>query len=144
MLGVDVDAVGFEEEEVGAIAGLLIPQAVWISVVGDLFVWALKAIAPILVFVLVVSALSTAKGGLGGRFRTLILRYLLTTILAALLAVCASQLFPITLQLKDLAEAQPSGSIGDLFKGILLSIVTNPVKAIAEANYLSILFWSLL
>lgn len=128
----------------GAIAGLLIPQAVWISVIGDLFVWALKAIAPILVFVLVVSALSTAKGGLGGRFRTLILRYLLTTILAALLAVCASQIFPITLQLKGLADAQPSGSIGDLFKGILLSIVTNPVKAIAEANYLSILFWSLL
>ena len=131
---------------IGVVCGLTLPNAYCISILGKLFVGALKAIAPILVFVLVASALSKSQSNLGSQFKTLIYRYILTTFIAALVAVCASFLFPVTLQLSDVAEVAKTdvGTVGELFEGILLKVFSNPILAICEANYLSILFWALL
>lgn len=131
---------------VGAVLGLFVPKAVFISVLGKLFVGALKAIAPILVFVLVVASVSNMKGRqLSGQFRTLMARYMLTMVIAALVATFASMIFPLKLKLTGVASGDAMNTnIGGLFQNILVSIVQNPVKALAEANYLSILFWALI
>lgn len=129
---------------VGAVLGLFVPEAAFISVLGKLFVGALKAIAPILVFVLIAASVSNVKGRrLSGSFRTLVARYMLTMVVAALVAVFASMIFPLKLKLTDVAGGDVMNSnIGGLFQNILVSIVQNPFKALAEANYLSILFWA--
>ena len=113
---------------------------------GDLFVGALKAMAPVLVAVLVTSSVSTARAGLGSRFRTVISLYLLTTLMAAVVAVIGSFLFPVQIALADVSSAAGSapGALGDVFRNIVSQIMTNPITAIANANYLSILFWAVL
>ena len=87
----------------GAVLGLTVPDARGISILGTVFVGALKAIAPVLVAVLVASALSRAHSHMGARFRTVILLYLLTTALAAVVAVAASFLFPVEIRLQGVA-----------------------------------------
>lgn len=131
---------------IGAVLGLFVPKAVFISVLGKLFVGALKAIAPILVFVLVAASVSNVKGRkLSGRFRTLVARYVLTMVVAALVAVAASMAFPLKLKLTEVTGGDVVNSnIGGLFQQILVSIVQNPIKSLTEANYLSILFWALM
>lgn len=131
---------------IGAVFGLFVPKAVFISVLGKLFVGALKAIAPILVFVLVAASVSNVKGRkLSGRFRTLVARYVLTMVVAALVAVAASMAFPLKLKLTEVTGGDVVNSnIGGLFQQILVSIVQNPIKSLTEANYLSILFWALM
>ena len=131
---------------VGAVLGLFVPEAAFISVLGKLFVGALKAIAPILVFVLIAASVSNVKGRrLSGSFRTLVARYMLTMVIAALVATFASMIFPLKLKLTGVASGDAvNTNIGGLFQNILVSIVQNPVKALAEANYLSILFWALI
>lgn len=129
---------------IGVILGLTLPQATAISILGDLFVGALKAIAPVLVFVLVVSSLAQANTGIGKKFRTVIILYMVSTFLAAVIAVFASFAFPVTLKLTDAVnEAAPSG-IWDVLKGLLTNIVSNPIDAIMQANYISILAWSVI
>ena len=131
---------------VGSVLALLMPGVAAITLLGDLFVGALKAMAPILVAVLVVSSVATARAGLGKRFRTVISFYLLTTLLAAITAVVASFLFPANIALADASGTISSapGALGDVFRNIVREIMSNPVTAITKANYLSILFWSLL
>lgn len=131
---------------VGVILGLVVPQVRAFSILGDLFVGALKAIAPILVFVLVLSALANASGSVGKRFRTVIFLYLLTTLLAAFVAVIASFLFPVTIRLTGVeaaAETAPSG-IGEVLSNLLINMVINPVQSLASANYVGILFWAVI
>lgn len=127
----------------GAILGLLVPQATGISILGDLFVNALKAVAPVLVLVLVISALAHAKAGKGGNMRVVIILYLLGTFLAALVAVIASFLFPVTLTLGEAAgdAAAPSGIV-EVLKTLLMNIVANPIGAISSGNYIGILAWA--
>ena len=97
---------------IGAILGLTLPQLTGLSILGTLFVGALKAIAPVLVFVLVVSALTQARSGIGRQFRTVVVLYLLNTFLAAVMAVVFAFLFPVTLRLTDAADqAAPGGVI---------------------------------
>lgn len=131
---------------IGASLALLIPGITSISILGDLFVGALKGIAPILVFILVTSSVSKAGSGLGGRFKTVISLYLASTLLAAILAVFAARIFPVEIVLNDMTAASNGspGSLGDVFKTILKDITINPVTALASANYLSILFWSVI
>ena len=83
----------------GAMFGLLTPQATFLTILGDLFVGALKGIAPLLVFVLVISSLANASGGIGKRFTTVIVLYLGSTLIAAVIAVFTSFLFPLTIKL---------------------------------------------
>ena len=128
---------------IGVVIALVFPQATVIGIFGDIFVGALKAIAPILVFILVMSALAQANGGVGKKFRTVIILYMVSTLLAAVVAVVASFLFPITLQLTDAVnQAAPSG-IGEVLRSLLNNIVSNPVAALMNANYIGILTWAL-
>ena len=129
---------------IGAILGLLVPEWTPISILGQVFVSALKAIAPILVAVLVAASIAKAGGGLGPRFRTVVSRYLLSTFIAALCAVVCSFLFPVTLQLKDVAEGAAPSALTDVFTNLLTNLVTNPVLSVSSANYIGILFWAVL
>lgn len=129
---------------IGVILALVCPQATAISVLGDLFVGALKGIAPILVFVLVVSSLANAKGGVKHQFRTVIFLYMLSTFLAAVVAVFVSFAFPVTLKLTDTVSDTAPQSIFEVLSALLNKVVANPVAALTDANYIGILFWSLL
>lgn len=130
---------------IGLVLAMLVPEATWISLFGTLFVGALKAIAPVLVFVLVASSLAQSRERLGSQFTTIIVLYLISTFLAAVVAVLASTLFPVTLeQLGSAADSTAPSSIGDVFKTLLSNVVANPVDALANGNYLGILFWAVI
>ncbi len=130
---------------IGAVLGFTVPRQTWIGVPGELFVGALKAIAPILVFVLVATSLANSKGGNMQKFRTVIVLYLLSTLCAAIISVFSSFLFPITMPLANLdaadAAAAPQG-MSEVVLNLLKSIIANPVAALANANYIGILFWA--
>ena len=130
---------------IGAILGLMVPKVTVIAILGSVFVGALKAIAPILVFVLVLSALANANVGIGSRFRTVIFLYMLSTLLAAIVAVAGSFLFPVTIRL-DVAAATntPPGGLGEVLSNLITNMVANPVNALANANYIGILFWAII
>ena len=127
----------------GVILGMLVPRAEGFSMMGDLFVGALKAIAPVLVAVLVISSLCQGAAKFDRRFAMVIFLYLLSTFLAAVLAVGASFLFPQTIQLavEPVEQAAPGGVL-DIVKVQLLRMIENPFMAIATGNYISILVWS--
>ena len=129
---------------VGTALALTVPGYSGISMLGDLFVGALKGIAPILVAVLVASSVATARNGLGSRFRTVILLYMLTTLMAAVMAVIVSFVFPVNIVLANVqgvSDAAP-GELSDVFRNIVSGVMSNPISAIGNANYLSILFWA--
>ena len=127
----------------GAALGLLVPGASWLTIPGTLFVSALKAVAPVLVFVLVIASLANGNRGFDRRFGFVIAEYLFSTFIAAVVAVAFSYIFPVTMQLTVAAgeTAAPSG-VGEVLGNLLLSIFSNPVDAIANGNYVSILFWA--
>lgn len=129
---------------IGACLGLIVPGWTGISILGTVFVSALKAIAPVLVAVLVAASIAKAGGGLGPRFRVVISRYMLSTFIAALCAVVGSFLFPVTLQLHDVIDRAAPGSLTDVFTNLLTNMVTNPMMSVSQANYIGILFWSVL
>ena len=130
---------------IGAILGFIVPRATWIGVPGQLFVGALKAIAPILVFVLVASSLASSQGRSMEKLRTVIVLYLVSTLCAAIVSVFTSFAFKVTIPLTGLdavdASAAPQG-MSDVVLNLLKSIVVNPVDALANANYIGILFWA--
>lgn len=130
---------------IGAVLGFILPGATWIGELGKLFVDALKAIAPILVFVLVAASLANSKGGSMAKFRTVIILYLLSTLLAAIVSVFSSFMFKVTIPLTGLdavdTSAAPQG-MAAVVTNLLRSVIANPVDAIAGANYIGILFWA--
>lgn len=130
----------------GAMLALVIPGYGGIGMLGTLFVGALKAIAPVLVFVLVVSSVARARAGLGSRFRKVVMLYMMTTLSAAMLAVFASRIFPVTIMFPNVGNVSDSapGGLSEVFMNIVTGVMSNPVKAIMEANYLSILMWAVI
>ncbi|MBR6500403.1 MAG: serine/threonine transporter SstT [Firmicutes bacterium] len=128
---------------IGAILGMTCPSLGLIPIFGNVFVGALKGIAPILVFVLIVSALANAKNVPGKQFRTVIGLYMLTTLLASLLSVVASFLFPVTLILADAAENTAPTGVGEVLGNLITNMVQNPVSSIINANYIGILAWAI-
>ena len=128
---------------IGICLGLWLPGAGFVAIFGELFVGALKAIAPLLVFVLVSSSLANAGKGIGKRFRTVVIFYMLSTFLAAVAAVLFSYAFPVTIPLTEAAESTPPTGLGEVFSSLLNKMVMNPVTAIAEANYVGILTWAI-
>lgn len=130
---------------IGALLGLVAPQATAIGILGDIFVGALKSIAPLLVFFLVISSLSNATNSHGGVIRTVIVLYMFSTFLAAFIAVIASRLFPVEMVLVDAVTdtAAPQGVV-EVLKNLLMNVVSNPVSSIANANYVGILAWAVL
>lgn len=132
---------------IGIIVGIFIPQFKIMGLFGEIFVGALKAIAPILVFVLVISSLANAGTGIGKKFRTVIILYMVSTFLAAVVAVIGTRLFPVALDLDSVEAAADSVSpngIGEVLKNLLLNMVSNPIKALADANYIGILSWAII
>ena len=130
----------------GAILGLTVPGATGISILGDIFVSALKAIAPLLVFFLVISSLCNAGNSHGGVIKTVIILYMFSTVLAAVIAVFASMAFPVKLTLATAAAtdaAAPQG-IAEVLNNLLLNVVANPVSSLVNANYVGILTWAIL
>ena len=129
----------------GTFFGLLTPQATFLTILGDLFVGALKGIAPLLVFVLVISSLANAAGSIGKRFTTVIALYLASTLIASVIAVIASFLFPMTIKLAtgEIGSTPPSGLL-EIFESILGNIVQNPITAIGSANYVGVLAWAVM
>ena len=131
---------------VGIILVLVAPEkASGIIILGDLFVGALKAIAPILVFVLVMAAVLQHKKGQKSNMKLIIFLYLLGTFLAASVAVAGSFLFPVDLILKaGESSIAPPENIAGVLKALFMNLVENPVKALLQGNYIGILFWSAL
>ncbi|MES0883153.1 serine/threonine transporter SstT [Roseibium sp. SCP14] len=134
---------------VGLVFGVLL-AAVWpeagqaAGLLGDFFVDALKAVAPILVLILVCAAITNHKKGSQARMGPVVSLYVLATFSAALLAVAASFMFPVTLQLTGTPEVMNApGGLGEVMRNILLKMVDNPVNAIAQANYIGILAWAI-
>ena len=120
-------------------------QMSFIGVLGSLFVGALKGLAPILVFILIISSIATAKNTLDKKFGTIVALYLGTTLTASILAVCASFIFKVKVTLvgPGLDQVAP-GSIGEVITNLLNNLVQNPISAIIGGNYLGILFWAVL
>lgn len=129
---------------IGALLGLFAPAGIEvITLLGTLFVSALKAVAPILVLFLVISALAQAKAP--GTMKSIIVLYIVGTLCASLVAVAASYLFPLTITLVESTaeQASPTG-IGEVLVTLLMNVASNPVDALLNANYLGILAWAAL
>lgn len=131
---------------IGVALAVTIPEQVQgVSILGSLFVEALKAVAPILVFVLIINAIASHESGKTTNMKTVVILYAISTFSAALIAVLVSYIFPTTLTLKTEAQdiAPPSGIV-EVLKSLLFNAVTNPITAIMEANFLGVLVWALL
>lgn len=128
---------------IGAILGITVPKWTIIGVPGKIFVNALKAIAPILVFVLVASAISKARSGIGSRFKTVIILYLFSTFLSAMVAIIFSTLFPVSIHLSAASTATAPGGLGEVMSDMILMVFSNPIELLSQGQYLGILFWSI-
>ncbi|OAB34028.1 serine/threonine transporter SstT [Paenibacillus glacialis] len=134
---------------VGIIAGIVlalsIPNATGITIFGSLFVSSLKAVAPVLVLLLVMSAISKHKKGHQTNMKTILALYGLSTFLAGLIAVIASFIFPVSLSLvTGVNDLTPPEGIVEVLKTVLFQVVDNPVNALMNANYIGILTWAIL
>jgi len=130
----------------GVVIALISPTAAMaVSILGKLFVGALKAVAPILVLVLVSTAIATKEIGAQTNIKPIIQLYAIGTFLSALLAVIMSFAFPVTLVLSSIPEAglTPPQSIIMVIKGFLVSMVDNPINALAKGNYIGVLTWAI-
>ena len=128
---------------IGAILGITVPEWKIIAFPGELFVSVLKAVAPILVFVLVASAISKAQSGIGNMFRTVIIMYLFSTLLSAMVAIIASTIFPVSIHLTDASTATAPGGIWEIMHDLIMTVVSNPIDLLSKGQYLGILFWSI-
>ncbi|MEK3980677.1 serine/threonine transporter SstT [Psychrobacillus sp. FSL K6-2836] len=129
---------------VGVILALAVPSgASWISIFGSLFVGALKAVAPILVLFIVMHAIASHKSGKKTNMKSILGLYAIGTFLAGAVAVVASFMFPITLTLTTgVEDLSPPEGIAEVLETLLFNLVSNPIDALVNANYLGILMWA--
>ena len=128
----------------GVVLALVSPRAgAAVGLLGTMFVSALKAVAPVLVLVLVAASIAGHRRGQGGRVRRVFGLYLVGTIAASLVGVAASFLFPTTLALSVPADAAMSapGGIGEVLRTLVLQVFDNPINALVNANYIGLLAW---
>ncbi|WP_296009409.1 serine/threonine transporter SstT [uncultured Adlercreutzia sp.] len=127
---------------IGIILALIVPGNEVITLLGSLFVGALKAVAPVLVFFLVISALCNAKSA--GNMGMVVVLYVVSTLVAAIVALIGSELFPsmLTLDTSSMVEQAAPEGIGEVLTTLLMNIVSNPVDALMNANYVGILAWA--
>ncbi|MDW0359486.1 serine/threonine transporter SstT [Halomonas venusta] len=134
---------------IGIVAGIFIALftpdiAGNVALLGQLFIAALQAVAPILVFVLVTAAIAAHKKGQPTHIRPVLILYVVGTLVAALIAVAASFLFPTELALNaGQIDGNPPGDIFSVLRDLLLNAVANPVSALMEANFIAILAWAI-
>jgi serine/threonine transporter len=131
---------------VGIVLAIAVPSvAKPFTLLGSLFVGALKAVAPVLVLFLVMAAIAQHKSGRKTNMKSILVLYLLGTFLAGFVAVIASFVFPVSLTLvTGSEELSAPGGVGEVLQTLLMSVVDNPVSAIADANYIGILAWAIL
>ena len=132
---------------IGIILGLTVPQATGISILGDLFVGALRGIAPVLVFFLVMSSLCHMGKGQKTNMKVIVILYMVGNVVAAACAVLASRLFPIVLTFSentDTGDVAPPSGVTEVLTNLLMNLVDNPVNAIINANYIGILAWAII
>lgn len=132
---------------VGIILALVVPQASAISILGSLFVGALRGVAPILVFFLVMSALCQMSKGQKTNMTFIAVLYMLGNLLAALCAVLASYVFPVALTFSkstNTGDIAPPSGVTEVLTNLLMNLVANPVDALANANYIGILAWAII
>ncbi|MBU7314335.1 serine/threonine transporter SstT [Paenibacillus oleatilyticus] len=130
---------------IGIILALSVPNAKGIAIFGSLFVTALKSVAPVLVLLLVMSAISKHKKGHQTNMKAVIVLYGISTFLAGLTAVIASFIFPVSFSLvKGVKDLTPPEGIVQVLKTLLFQIIDNPVNALMNANYIGILAWAIL
>jgi serine/threonine transporter len=129
---------------IGILLAVIVPEvAKPLVILGTLFVGALKAVAPVLVLFLVMSAIAQHKSGQQTNMKTVLVLYLMGTFLAGLIAVIVSFIFPVSLTLVKGAEGLVApGGVVEVLKTLLLNIVDNPLKALFNANYIGILAWA--
>lgn len=131
----------------GIVLALLSPRAgAAVGLLGTVFISALKAVAPVLVLVLVAASIANhRKGGEPTHIRPILVLYLIGTVAASLIGVAASFLFPTTLELRVPAEValNPPGGIGEVLRTLVLKIFDNPVNALKEGNYIGLLAWGI-
>ncbi|WP_150538778.1 serine/threonine transporter SstT [Actinobacillus vicugnae] len=134
---------------VGLVLGVTLAyfQPEWaksVGVLGQFFVKSLRAIAPILVFVLVLSAITNKEVGSDSKLKPILIMYVLGTFVAALTAVVFSFLFPTTLELVSNPDnLNPPQGIGEIIKTVVFNLVDNPLQALANANFIGILAWAI-
>ena len=128
----------------GTIFALVWPDAAArVEILGTLFISALKAVAPILVLILVIAAISNQQPGQTTQLKPILGLYLVGTLSAAMVAVVASMAFPSTLVLKDASTGMTApGGISEVLLQLLKNMVDNPVNALLHANYIGILVWA--
>lgn len=132
---------------IGIALGLIFPQATAISILGDLFVGALRGIAPLLVFFLIMSSLCRMAKGQKTNMSFIVILYLLGNLFSALSAVIASYLFPVTLTFSQSTNTQditPPTGVTEVLKNLLMNVVANPVDSLVNANYIGILAWAII
>lgn len=135
---------------VGLIVGICIacfaPEFIPVaSIFGDFFVKALKGVAPVLVFFLVMNAMLRKKNDSNASIKPVIMLYFITTFLAALVGVFSSFMFPTTLQLQAAqTQVAPPSGIAEVIHTLLMNVVDNPVNALVNANYIGILSWAII
>ena len=129
---------------IGAVLGIFVPAAGIIGTMGNLFVGALKAIAPLLVFVLVIASLASAGEGIGKRFRTVVIFYMVSTFLSAAVAVVFSFIFKVQVPLAEAVDKAPPSGLGEVFSTLLNNMVQNPISSIISGNYIGVLTWAII
>lgn len=130
----------------GVLLAVFFPGFKPVKMFGELFIGALKGIAPILVFVLVMTSLANGQVKKDGRFKSIVFLYLFSTFLAACISVVLSFLFPVALTLVSSGEiaASSPANLTEILHNLLVNIVSNPIVALSTGNYLGILFWAIL
>nr|WP_296264177.1 serine/threonine transporter SstT [uncultured Merdimonas sp.] len=132
---------------IGIILGLTVPQASAISILGDLFVGALRGVAPILVFFLIMSSLCHMGEGQKTNMKMIVVLYLVGNVVAAACAVIASRLFPVVLTFSestDTSDVTPPSGVTEVITNLLMNLVDNPVNALINANFIGILAWAII
>lgn len=128
----------------GIIVATISPEVTaYFSILGDLFIKALKSVAPILVFVLVIASIANFKVGENSNIKPIMWMYIIGMLLSAFSGVVASTIFPSTLFLDVASQSdlKAPSHLGEILNNLLLSFVTNPVTALSEANFIGILAW---
>lgn len=128
---------------IGIVLGIFVPGLPYIGLLGNGFVWALKAIAPILIMMIVITSLMNRSEGLGSRFGSVIFLYIFSSMLAAIVAVIVFFIFPVSIDLQPTEPILENTDFEQFITDLLQSILTNPVTALADSNYLAVLFWAL-
>jgi serine/threonine transporter len=129
----------------GTLLALVFPDAAASAgLLGTVFVFALKAVAPVLVLVLVMASIANHRHGQRTHIRPILALYLIGTLTAALVAVSASFMFPTTLRLAVASgiELTPPNGIVEVLRTLLMQIVDNPVNALTTGNFIGILAWA--